>query len=337
MGRKSKTFDSLQEAEAWLSQMVSDHASEALSGVAQALQALSVDEAFHRWQATAVLKDSVKETYQDTYGKHIGPLMGERLISEVMPTDIDHCLSRCPMNTTAVRVALVMSGLFGWADANEHVRFNPYVRSQGRRLVRLAQLQSVPLVGADICWSAQEVRTFIEGEQIDFYRDLWTVIAGTGVRRGEALGLTAKGLTESYTLISENVTVASNNRVMVEPLPKNWRRRKAYLGPSAQRILSYRAGINHRYLFSRHHESPTRPDTVSQHFTRQTRRLGLPEIGGPHGLRRTFATLADHLGVRERVVQEAMGHAPNVTQRYNKVSETELVELATRMEQLIFA
>lgn len=319
-----------------------DHGSES---ILEPFTGLSVSEALDQWLSGAVLKDSVRLSYRRTYDRHILPAIGRQEIININPDQVDRVLKPVPMNKTMLQVAGVLSGLLSWAADNGHIAVNPYSRSSAKRLIRLAELQVEPRDFVDITWSAHQVAEFIRAEDDPMYQDLWWMYATTGVRRGEALGLTStsvESLEHGWVWISENVTSIAG-KMTIEPRPKSWQRRKAYVGPQLQErlILSCSASKSRSgYVFplpkSRGRE-PLKPDTTTRVFNRLARRLGLPHIGGPHGLRRTFATLADHMGTRERVVQQALGHAPNMTQRYQKVSEAELVALAERMESLILS
>lgn len=325
MGRKSKTFDTLEQAQAWLgTQTQAD----------KDLGSMSLSEALEAWLSTAAIKATVRKAYGNLGTRHVNPSIGSSKLTDVSPADIDRVMAATPANSTRGKVGKVLGGLFRWALAHGHVETDPYSRSQAQRLVKLAGLQVQPRPSADNTWSIEELRYFLEAEADDTYRLLWLFFAITGARRGEAVGLTWEqtNLDQSYVWLQENVTAVSG-QIIIEARPKNWQRRRAYIGT---RMVEALRGLprESRWVFSRSglHLSP---EAVTGKLTRLTNHLGLPLLGGPHGLRRTFATLADLMGVRERVVQQALGHAPNVTQRYQKVSEAELVELATRMESLI--
>lgn len=328
MGRKSKMFSSLLEAQNWLAQgEVSLGSDLGLEATTEGCRPMCVAEAVEAWLESAVLKESVRKAYRWIAERHVLPTMGSNQLSTLRPEDIDRVMRSVPLNSTTGKVGRVLSGLCRWAEANGHIQTNPYTRSSASRLCKLAELQVEPRANAENTWTADQVRTFIQGEEHPMYRSLWSLMAVTGVRRGEALGIQVSGVTEQYAWIEKNVTVVRGETV-VEPLPKSWQRRKAYV-----KDRSSIATLGGPWLFGG--SQPLMPENVTLRFNRLAQKLGLPDLGGPHGLRRTFATLADHAGIRERVVQQALGHAPNMTQRYQKVSEAELINLASAMEALI--
>lgn len=67
------------------------------------------------------------------------------------------------------------------------------------------------------------------------------------------------------------------------------------------------------------------PNTIWHSTNRACRKAGLPEIGA-HGLRRSFASLAYHLGLSEEVTMRAGGWSDIYTMRkiYTKVSEKDI-------------
>lgn len=75
------------------------------------------------------------------------------------------------------------------------------------------------------------------------------------------------------------------------------------------------------------------PNTIWQCTNKACRKAGLPEIG-VHGLRRSFASLAYHLGLSEEVTMKAGGWSDIYTMRkiYTKVSEKDINEQAQKYE-----
>lgn len=75
------------------------------------------------------------------------------------------------------------------------------------------------------------------------------------------------------------------------------------------------------------------PNTIWQSVNRICRRAGLPEVG-VHGLRRSFASLAYHIGLSEEVTMRAGGWSDIYTMRkiYTKVSEQDISDQGQKYE-----
>lgn len=173
-------------------------------------------------------------------------------------------------------------------------------------------------------WTAAELRTFLDHVADERLHALYNLLATTGMRRGEALGLrwSDVNLDAGHVSISQTLTTAGSQLVF-GPTKSAWSRRRLALdeGTRAQlaahrqeqvkeRLLVGSAWANERDLvFTEADGSLVHPDRLTGAFRRHSDRLGLPQLGGPHGLRHTWATLALTAGVHPKVVSERLGHA----------------------------
>jgi integrase len=75
------------------------------------------------------------------------------------------------------------------------------------------------------------------------------------------------------------------------------------------------------------------PNVLRYNINKACRKAGLPEVG-THGLRRSFASLAYHLGIPEAVTMKAGGWADIYTMRknYTKISEKDLTDQGSKYE-----
>jgi integrase len=173
-------------------------------------------------------------------------------------------------------------------------------------------------------WDAVTLREFltVSAASSDRLHPLWVLLATTGMRRGEALGvrwsdvdLDAGRLRVVQTLIQvrSKVTVGE---------PKTARGRRpialdagtvAILREHRSRALKERMLVgpdfdNRGLVFHHPDGSCLKPDAVSAAFVRRVRKAGLAALT-LKGLRHTWATLALERGIHPRVVQERLGHS----------------------------
>lgn len=171
-------------------------------------------------------------------------------------------------------------------------------------------------------WSAGEVRKFLAQVADDRLAPLWTVLAMTGVRRGEALGLRWSDVDLEAGRIAIRQTLVAVGYHVEYSTPKTKKgRRSVALDPGTVATLkSWRATQNAERLawgpawtdvglvFTREDGEALHPDRVTKMFDGHVKRAGLQRIR-LHDLRHTHATLALAAGVHPKVVSERLGHA----------------------------
>ena len=171
-------------------------------------------------------------------------------------------------------------------------------------------------------WNAETLRSFLQLTKDDELHTLWVLLATTGLRRGEALGLRWNDvdLDTSRLRVKQTVTAIGWEIHFGQPKTAAGRRPIA-LDPMTlaiarehqkqmieRRLLVGDGFVDHGLVFCHPDGSPLHPERVYQAFKRALRRHALPDIP-LHGLRHTWATIALERGVHPRVVQERLGHA----------------------------
>ena len=175
-------------------------------------------------------------------------------------------------------------------------------------------------------WTASELGRFLAAELGKREHPLWLLLATTGMRRGEGLGigwehldLDAGAARVQRTLV--DVLDADGDRpVWSDPKTASGRRTVALdagtvaalrahkAAQAAERLLVGPGYVDHGLVFAMPDGRPYHPERLSRTFKARAKRAGVPVIR-LHDLRHTWATLALEVDVSPRVVQERLGHA----------------------------
>ena len=208
-----------------------------------------------------------------------------------------------------------------------HRAFKDAVR-WGRLLRNPADAADPPRAGQKSdgvhAWDAPTLRQFLDASRSaeDRHHALWVLLATTGMRRGEALGLRWSDVDLDAGRARIVQTIIQTRNVVSVGEPKTARGRRpisldaatiAVLRAHRHRMLQERLLVGPDFddlglVFHQPDGSWLRPDAVSEVFLRRVRRYGLPRLT-LKGLRHTWATLALEQGIHPRVVQERLGHS----------------------------
>lgn len=200
-------------------------------------------------------------------------------------------------------------------------------------------------------WTAEQTGAFLRGVNGDRLRALWALLATTGMRRGEALGLhwedvdlDAGTVTIRRALVvvgyemqtSEPKTAAGMRLVHLHPQARDYlaAHRTAQV---QEHLVAGPAWNDTGFVFTTEAGELLHPDRVTKLFGQIIRAAGLPVIR-LHDLRHTVATLALTAGVHTKIVQELLGHA-NVSvtlDTYSHVAPVLHEEAALKIGGLVF-
>lgn len=171
-------------------------------------------------------------------------------------------------------------------------------------------------------WTSDQLSEFMNASRDDMYFAVYLMLATTGMRRGEVLGLQWTGVdldNASMSVVRTRTTVnskvvegetksdTSRRRISLDPLTVELLRRHRKLQVEA-RLAAGPAWVDTDLVFTNAIGEGLMPDAVSQHFAVLMKKSSLPRIR-MHDLRHTHATLALKSGVHPKVVSERLGHA----------------------------
>ncbi|WP_434075967.1 site-specific integrase [Moorella naiadis (nom. illeg.)] len=168
----------------------------------------------------------------------------------------------------------------------------------------------------------EQVKRLLETAKGDTLYPAFLLALGTGLRRGEILGLRWQDLDlQKGTLQVRQSLIRTREGFKFEEPKTEKSRRQIPLPPSVVAALKrHKAWVNqnklifgsdyedHDLVFPVENGRPRDPKGFADHFNRLLDKAGLPHIR-LHDLRHTHATLLLLEGVHPKVVQERLGHS----------------------------
>lgn len=173
-----------------------------------------------------------------------------------------------------------------------------------------------------VIWTPEELCEFLDYAQTDELAALWNVLALTGMRRGEALGLRWSDFSRGYTHVSVKRALVHVDRSTYVSAPKGTQgRRLDIMKPTAAALRKHRATVMRQrrraglsplqpsnFVFTRASGDHLSPNMTSKKFVELAKRGGFTRIR-LHDLRHTHASHLLQAGANLKAVQERLGHA----------------------------
>ena len=171
-------------------------------------------------------------------------------------------------------------------------------------------------------WSAGELAAFLQHVETDRLGPLFEVIAATGLRRGEALGLrwTDLDLNNRTARIRQTVVDVGGRLQFSTPKTRSSEATVPLTERAVQALLQWRLGQDidrqswgdsyedHGLVFARENGAPLRPEYVTRRFVALSRAVGLRRVR-LHDLRHGAASLMLAAGVPMAIVSKMLRHS----------------------------
>ena len=257
------------------------------------------------------LRASTLHSYRIAVGRILGRL-GDTTLKSVTPSQVQ-----------VLQTDLLAAGgrdgrpLSAKTVANTHVVLHKALADAvrlgllDRNVVAAVDPPRVPRPDLSV-WSVDQVRVFLSVASSHRLSAAFVLLATTGMRRSEVLGLRWSDidLDDRALSIIRTLTVVDGRPVVAAP-KTTASRRLVYLDSgtvNALRAHHDRSTNSYDdYVFQSADGQPVNPASFSNTFDRLVTRSGLPRIR-LHDLRHTYSTLALRLGTHPVLLSERLGH-----------------------------
>lgn len=271
-----------------------------------------------RW--LPAIKPTIREATQLNYSvhvrHHISPYLGRSRLSSITGEKLNDLYATLAIEGLA-------KGNGGLAPATIR-RVHTTLHRAFKDAIRWGYLESNPCHAADPpklrasaqpemkTWTAVELATFLSAIKDHEWYEVYHLIAMTGLRRGEALGLRWSDVDLERGDLAVRQTLLQLPHGLKFSTPKTSRSARVIaLDPRTVSILtSLRESRPNKsgLVFEQKNGRPLHPSEVTKHFKTLAGQAGVPRIR-LHDLRHTHATLALQADVHPKIVSERLGHS----------------------------
>jgi integrase len=274
-----------------------------------------------RWLAGLTVAPTTRSNYATCIRRYLIPHLGHLELRELQPEHLDELYRTLERNGKGDGQGLSPKSIRHVHVAIRKALQDAYARGHVARNV--ADLARPPKHRATRSQNARrkafthdQLLTFLAAAHGHQLERLFVLIARTGMRRGEALGLRwdAVNLDTGELRVFRSVTEADGQVIEADTVKTPASERTLAIDlPTVKALRDERKSNLDRldpdgYVFARPDGRPHRPSDVSKAFTLLCRETGLPEIG-VHGLRHTYATLGLRAGMPVLTMSSRLGHS----------------------------
>lgn len=312
-------FKTRREADAALAELIRSVG----TGTYVARDPQTLAEWTERWLATMApkIRPSTLSDYRKSLA-HVTQRIGEVRLQALRPLDVEELYA-----TLLEEGHRFGGGLAPKTVRNVHIALRRSLADAER--FGLVQRNVAALVKAPVptrpdltTWCATEVSLFLASVEGHRLAPAFRLLAATGMRRGEVLGLKWDSVDLDAGRLSVRRSLIAVDDALVWSDPKTARsRRSLSLDPETvavlrahrrrqleERLAAGEMWQEHDLVFCTEAGEALHPDRFSRAFSRAVQSSGLPRIR-MHDLRHTWATLALQAGIHPKVVSERLGHA----------------------------
>jgi integrase len=303
------------------------------------------------------VKATTLHGYRRTLRAYILPSLGRMQLQAITASDLDSLYARLARSGRRNGTGLALTTVH-----HVHAALHKLLHDAERKglvLRNVARLANAPSLAAarskapDMkVWTPAELRQFLESIAGNRNEALFRLVALTGMRRSEVIGLRWPDLdlARRRLVVNHAATVVDGVETLASPKTRR-SRRVLDLDPDTVMLLErHRATQREQYLrfgvtarasdrvFTNEIGDPLRPNSVGQAFRRLVTEADVPVIR-LHDLRHTHASHLLMAGINVKVVSERLGHASVsfTLDSYAHVMPGQQAEAAATAAQLLSA
>ena len=303
---RSRTFARKADAERWLATIEADKARGTYVDPWGGRTAFG--DYAREWQAVQVHRDTTTVQVNGNLRNHVLPYFGHRPLASIRPSEVQAWVKDRSAVLSPGTVEVIyryVSSIFRAAVDDRLIAVNPC------RAIRLPRQQPKKVVPLE----TEQVLALVEAVP-ERYRALVVFAAGTGVRQGEAFGLTLPHLDmlRRVVHIEQQLVLLPHRRPYLAP-PKTPASHRTIPLPDvvisavAAHLATFPPNDQQLVFTNDQGLAISRTRFSEGVWKRSVKRAGLPSGTNFHGLRHYYASLLIRHGESVKVVQSRLGHA----------------------------
>jgi integrase len=302
--QKSKVFARKVDAQRWLDETLASIVTGQYVDPRAGRQTFR--EYAEQWRFAQIHRATTAAHVETMLRRHVYPSLGDKPLSSVLPSDIQTLVKRLTQTLAPATVGVVhriLAAIFKAAVRDRRIVASPCV---GTRLPKIHKKRVEPL-------PVEAVLALTEAVP-ERYRALVTLAAGTGLRQGEAFGLTVDRidfLRRQLKIDRQLVTMPDGPPYLAAPKTQASVRTVPRPQVVVEALAAHLAMCpSDGFVFTTDLGTPIRRTAFSATVWRPAvRRAGLDDSVTFHALRHFYASLLIRHGESVKTVQARLGHA----------------------------